>query len=120
PAAGRGGGEGTVTASGGGGSLAGEATQKVYVSETAPREVRFPFTAEKPGTATFRFKAARGGDSDGGELKSPIEMPIGLESVATYGDTTDSRVEGIVPPKDVWSGIGGLKVTMASTSMAHF
>src|SRR6185503_606060 len=68
-----------VTASVEGARLLADATQKVDVTETAPKEVRFQFTADAPGTATFRFKVERGGDSDGVELKIPIEMPIGLE-----------------------------------------
>jgi alpha-2-macroglobulin len=54
------------------------------------------------------------------EEKIPIELPVGLEAVATYGDTTTQSVEGIKPPSEVWEGLGGLEVTMASTSMGNF
>ncbi len=118
---GSGAGEVTVTASvTGGASLVGPAEQKVTVSETAPREVRFQFSADREGEATFRFKVAKGSDSDGVEQKIPIEFPVALEAVATYGDTETKSVEGVAPPKDVWPEMGGLSVTMASTSMGNF
>lgn len=118
---GAGAGEVTVTAQvEGGAALAGPAEQKVQIAEGAPKEVRFAFTGVKPGTATFRFKAKGGADSDGVEQKIPVELPADLEAVATYGDTRDQRVEGLVPPKDVYADLGGLTVTMASTSLGNF
>ena len=45
--------------------------------------------------------------SDGVEEKLPIELPVEIDAVATYGDTTDQRVEGITPPKDVYDDLGG-------------
>jgi len=118
---GSGAGEVAVTASvDGAATLSGGAEQKVQVSETAPKEVRFQFTAERPGLATFRFKAVKGGDSDGVEEKIPVELPVAIEAVATYGDTESKSVEGVAPPKDVWPDQAGLTVTMASTSMGNF
>ncbi len=118
---GSGAGEVTVSASvEGAAALSGGAEQKVQVSETAPKEVRFQFSAERPGTATFRFKAVKGADNDGVEQKIPVELPVALEAVATYGDTESKSVEGVAPPKEVWPDLGGLSVTMASTSLGNF
>ncbi|MBL8954458.1 MAG: alpha-2-macroglobulin [Myxococcaceae bacterium] len=118
---GSGSGEVAVTAAvEGAAALSGPAEQKVQVSETAPREVRFVFKAERPGTATFRFKAVKGDDNDGVEEKLPVELPVALEAVATYGDTEAKSVEGVAPPKDVWGDLGGLSVTMSSTSLGNF
>lgn len=114
-------GEVTVTASvQGGAELSGNAEQKVVINEGAPREVRFTFKAVRPGVSAFRFKATGGGASDGVEEKLPIELPVEVDAVATYGDTTDQRVEGIVPPKEVWDDLGGLTVSMSSTSLGGF
>ncbi|MFZ5471187.1 MAG: alpha-2-macroglobulin family protein [Myxococcota bacterium] len=113
-------GEATITAQVEGAELIGPSEQKATIGPGAPREVRFQFTASRPGSATFRFRVTRGADTDGVEQKIPIELPVGLEAVATYGDTKDERVEGVVPPKEVWEGLGGLEVTMASTSMGNF
>lgn len=115
------GGDVTVTAEvQGGAQLAGAATQTVPVAEGAPKEVRFAFKAVAPGRTTFRFKATAGAESDGVEEKLPIELPVELDAVATYGDTVDQRVEGLVPPKEVWEDQGGLTVSMASTSLGGF
>jgi uncharacterized protein YfaS (alpha-2-macroglobulin family) len=112
-------GEARVTAEVEGAELAGPAEQKVPLAEGAPREVRFRFKAGKPGTATFRFRVERGQDRDGVQEKIPVELPVALETVATWGDTTSTRVEGIVPPRDVLPDQGGLRVSLASTSMTQ-
>ncbi|MGA9520759.1 MAG: MG2 domain-containing protein [Myxococcaceae bacterium] len=117
---GAGAGDVTVTAQAENAKLLGPSERKAEVSEGNPREVRFKFTAERPGIATFRFKVQRGAESDGVEQKIPIELPVGIEAVATYGDTRDQRVEGLVPPKDARPEIGGLEVTLASTAMGNF
>ncbi|MBK7861550.1 MAG: alpha-2-macroglobulin [Archangiaceae bacterium] len=118
---GAGAGEVTVTAAvTGGAALSGPAEQKVQVSETSPKEVRFQFTANAPVQAVFRFKAVRGADNDGVEEKIPVELPVAIEAVATYGDTDGKKVEGVSPPKEVWPDLGGLSVTMASTSLGNF
>jgi hypothetical protein len=114
-------GEATVTAKvEGGAQLTGPAEQKIAIAEGAPKEVRFGFKGTLPGTAKFTFKVVSGADNDGVQETLPIEMPVEIDSVATYGDTTDQRVEGLVPPKDVWPELGGLTVTMSSTAMSGF
>jgi uncharacterized protein YfaS (alpha-2-macroglobulin family) len=111
----------TVTAEvQGGATITGTATKTVPVTEGAPKEVRFAFKAVAPGRATFRFKATAGAVSDGVVEKIPLELPVELDAVATYGDTTDQRVEGLAPPKDVYEDQGGLTVSMASTSLGGF
>ncbi len=114
-------GEATVTAFvEGGAELTGAKEQKLPLAEGAPKEVRFGFKATRPGTVAFRFKVTAGQDSDGVEQKLPIELPVEMDAVATYGDTVDQRVEGLSPPKDVYEDRGGLTVSMASTSLAGF
>ncbi len=117
---GAGGGEVTVTAQVEGAALQGASEKKVDVEEGRPREVRFAFVADRQGQAKFRFRVARGEDSDGVEETIPVELPVGFETVATYGDTKDQRVEGIVPPKSARPELGGLEVTLASTAMGNF
>jgi len=101
-------------------ALQGAASRNVTVTANSPQEVRFPFTATAQGVATFTFRVQRGADQDGVEEKLPIELPVALEAVATYGDTTDQQVEGLVPPGGVQPGLGGLQVTLASTAMGNF
>ena len=110
----------TVTASAINARLLGTAVRKTEIDPSAPKEVRFAFAVDSPGVATFRFHARKGPDQDGVEEKIPIELPVSVEAVATYGDTQTERVEGVTPPREVWSGIGGLNITMASTALGNF
>ncbi len=119
----RGAGAGEVTVAAqveGGAELVGEKEKKVTIAEGSPKEVRFTFKGAKAGLTKFRFTAQGGGNSDGVEEKLPIELPVEVDAVATYGDTSDQRVEGITPPKDVHEDLGGLTVTLSSTSMGNF
>ncbi|MBX5480947.1 MAG: alpha-2-macroglobulin [Myxococcaceae bacterium] len=117
---GSGAGEVQVTAQTENAKLLGPAERRVQIAEGHPVEVRFPFTVERPGTATFRFRVQKGSDGDGVEVKIPVELPVAMEAVATYGDTKDQRVEGISPPKDVRDGMGGVEITLASTALGNF
>lgn len=113
--------EATVTATAEGGvEFTGAKEQKIPLAEGAPKEVRFGFKATRSGPVAFRFKVQAGADSDGVEEKLPIELPVEMDAVATYGDTLDQRVEGIVPPKEVYEDRGGLTVSMSSTSLGGF
>ncbi len=107
-----------VTASVSGARLLGPAERRVEIAEGKPLEVRFPFTADEPGQATFRFRAKLGENEDGVEIKIPIELPVLMEAVATYGDTKDERVEGVIPPGGVRPELGGLEVTLSSTALS--
>lgn len=111
-------GEVTVTAQvEGGAELTGSSERKVLVAPGAPREVRFAFKAVRRGEAKFRFKVTAGRDTDGVQVSLPVELPVELEAVATVGDTTSERVEGLTPPKDVWEDVGGLSITLSSTAL---
>lgn len=112
--------EATVHAEAEGLKLDGAAEQKIAVAEGSPKEVRFKFHAEKAGLAKLRFKVVRGGDSDGVEQPLPVQFPAQLEAVATYGDTTGDKTEGVAAPKDVNPDLGGLQVTLSSTALGNF
>ncbi|MBP7149399.1 MAG: alpha-2-macroglobulin [Acidobacteria bacterium] len=81
----------------------------------APREVRFRFAAESPGTAVLRFAVASAGERDGVEQRFPVLLPVRMETVATYGDTRERRVEALEVPRGVRRDAGGLTLTLAST-----
>ncbi|MCY1047265.1 MG2 domain-containing protein [Corallococcus sp. bb12-1] len=112
--------EAKVTAQLTGVRVEGPSEKTVTLVDGKAREVRFTFVAEQPGTAVLRFSVAGGGETDGVEQKIPVQLPVGLEAVATYGDTTSERVEGLKPPGGVRPGVGGLTVTMSSTVMGGF
>jgi uncharacterized protein YfaS (alpha-2-macroglobulin family) len=101
-------------------ALSGPAEKSIALAEGKPQEVRFAFSAEQEGVATLRFAVQGGGERDGVEQKIPVLLPVSTEAVATYGDTADRRVEGLVPPGGVRKGVGGLEVTLASTALGNF
>ena len=109
-----------VTASAEGLEIDGPATRKVAVEEGKPVEVRFPFVAKAPGTAVLRFRATGGGMDDGVEQRIPVKLPVTLETVATWGETTSEQVEGLSPPAGARPDVGGLEVSLASTALGGF
>jgi uncharacterized protein YfaS (alpha-2-macroglobulin family) len=66
------------------------------------REVLFSFQVEKPGKAAFEFRALMGEDTDGLEISIPLQLPRPSETVALYGETTESAEEKIRLPEDVY------------------
>ncbi len=112
--------EAKVTARLEGVKLEGPAEKTISMADGKPKEVRFTFVAEQPGTAVLRFAVEGGGERDGVEQRIPVQLPVGMEAVATYGDTTEQRVEGLNPPGGVRPGVGGLSLTLASTVMGGF
>jgi hypothetical protein len=109
-----------ATVASGGLRIDGASTKTIETADGKAREVRFKFVAEKAGQATLRFKVSGAGESDAVEQKLPVTLPISMEAVATYGDTKDTRVEGIVPPEGVRPEVGGLDLTMSSTILGGF
>ncbi|RKH55569.1 Ig-like domain-containing alpha-2-macroglobulin family protein [Corallococcus aberystwythensis] len=95
-------------------------SEKTVQLDGKAREVRFTFVAEQPGTAVLQFAVSGGGETDAVEQKLPVQLPVGMEAVAVYGDTTNERVEGLKPPGGVRPGMGGLTLTMSSTVMGGF
>jgi uncharacterized protein YfaS (alpha-2-macroglobulin family) len=104
-----------VTAKAVGALLDGKPSRTVAVAPGKPVEVRFPFHAETPGTAVLRFTVRGAGESDGVEQKIPIRLPVGLETVAVYGETETRAEEALAGPRGVRSDVGGLRITLSST-----
>jgi len=96
------------------------AEKRAALADGRPREVRFRIQAETPGSAVLRFEVAGGGERDGVEARLPIQLPVELETVATYGDTRDTREEAVAPPGGVRPELGGLELTLASTILGGF
>ncbi|MEN6525561.1 MAG: MG2 domain-containing protein [Candidatus Polarisedimenticolia bacterium] len=101
-------------------TLVGAATRTVELPEGRPREVRFKFAAEKPGTATLRFFVEGGGEKDAVEQKLPVDVAAALETVAAYGDTGGRRAEALAAPRDARPDAGGLTVTLASSAIGGY
>ncbi len=100
------------------------AEQTVTVEEGVAREVRFKLLASGSGQAKLVFRASAAGApgaggpfSDGVEQHIPVQLPVDLEAVAVYGETADKSVEGMLPPEGIREGVGGLKLTLASSAL---
>jgi uncharacterized protein YfaS (alpha-2-macroglobulin family) len=113
-------GEVKVTAQAEGIGLSGPSEKRVSLSEGRPQEVRFAFTPDGAGVSTLTFRVEGGAEKDAVTQKLPILLPVSMEAVAAYGDTTDRRTEGLVPPQGVRPGVGGLELTLASTVLGSF
>jgi hypothetical protein len=100
------------------------AEQTVTAVEGVAREVRFKLVALGSGTAKLVFRATAAGEpgkggpfTDAVEQRLPVQRPVEIETVATYGETVDQVTEGLSPPKDAQEGVGGLTLSLSSTSL---
>lgn len=82
------------------------------------KEVLFSFAADKIGTAKFIFKAKSESNRDGLLWTIPVNAPRLKETVALYESLTDPAVEQrIIPPADVYTDMGEIDFTTASTAL---
>lgn len=77
-------------------------TQNLVLPPGESREALFSFQVEKPGEAQFAFRALMGEETDGLELSIPLQLPRPTETVALYGETTESAEEKIRLPEQVY------------------
>ena len=106
-----------VTAKVTGMQLTGPAKVDLDLASPASGEAVFRFKASTPGTATFRFTATLGHHSDTLELKRPVQLPLVMETVTTYGSTERAVAEGVLPGEGVRDDVGGLQVDLSSSAM---
>ncbi len=98
--------------------LTGESKKSVVLEPNTSKEVLFDFTAEKTGNAVFKFNASAGNEKDALKLTIPVKSPPFVEAVATFSSTTDSALEGIIVPKNIYEDIGGLEILLSSSVLA--
>lgn len=70
------------------------------------------------GTATFAFNAQMGEEKDALKLKIPIKSPPFVEAVAMFSSTSDSALEGLIVPTNIYENLGGLEVLLSSSVLA--
>lgn len=100
--------------------LDGAPTQRVALPGGKPREVRFSFVAERPGTALLRFHVRGGAERDGVEQRLPVTLPVAVEAVAVQGDTEGTSAEALRLPADVRPEVGGLELSLSSSVLGGF
>ena len=106
-----------VEAQASGVKMVGPTSKGLTLPDGQSGEARFKFAARTPGEAVFRFTATLGDFSDSLELKRPVQLPLVLETVATYGSTSGAEAEGVVPSKGVRHDVGGLEVALSSSAL---
>ncbi|MEO0156436.1 MAG: alpha-2-macroglobulin family protein, partial [candidate division WOR-3 bacterium] len=92
--------------------------KSVKLLPNTSKEVLFDFIAEKTGNAVFKFNASMGNEKDALKLSIPIKSPPFIEAVATFSSTTDSALEGIIVPDNIYEDTGGLEILLSSSVLA--
>ncbi len=95
----------------------GRTTQTITLKQGQTEEVRFPVSIGKPGRARFRFLAYLGRETDAVELSIPVNLPATTEAFATYGVTSDSVSQPVLPPSNALRSFGGLEMSFSSTAL---
>ena len=99
--------------------LTGEQTHAVKVEPGRPVEVLFDYRCTGGASAELRFTATSGQLQDGLKLVLPVLNPPLTEAVAVYEQTTDSLTsQWVTAPADVFAGVGGLEITVASSGLS--
>ncbi len=98
-------------------TVTGAPVQAITLNQGQTEEVRFPVTIGVPGRARFRFLAYLGNETDAVELSIPVNLPATTEGFATYGVTSDSVSQTVLPPADALRGFGGLEMSFSSTAL---
>ncbi|MFH2005784.1 MAG: alpha-2-macroglobulin family protein, partial [bacterium] len=99
------------------GKVLGQATKQIELKAGQTEEVRFPVAIGNPGRARFRFLAFLGQETDAVELSIPVNLPATTEAFATYGVTSSSVSQPVLPPKDALRTFGGLEMSFSSTAL---
>ena len=102
--------------------------QRVTVPADDRVEVRFPASADRPGTARFQVAAVQvpgaPGEAlpvpaaDAAQLELPVWTPATTEAFATYGEIDAGAIaQPVIAPTDVYTQFGGLEITTSSTAL---
>jgi len=85
------------------------------------REILFRFKAEKVGEALFSFRALMGSETDGLQIRIPVELPRVKETVALAGELNGEEKAGIqervIFPDNVFPDQSFLEVMTASSAL---
>jgi len=98
-------------------TLAGPSTRSVMLPRGGQIEVRFPVKAEAPGEAVIGFEVRSGADVDRVEMKRKVELPVSVEKVAVYGETSGEAAVGLGDLTSMRRDYGGLEVRVSSSAL---
>jgi alpha-2-macroglobulin len=91
--------------------------RKFDLAPNESREVLFALEAEKSGLAKLALRAMMGPDSDGLEIRIPVQVPRGTETVATFDQTTTAKEEKVTIPDALYPEESRLDVTAAASAL---
>jgi uncharacterized protein YfaS (alpha-2-macroglobulin family) len=98
--------------------MTGPETTFVTLNPNESKEVRNKLKAEKIGTAKFIFRAYTDSEYDGMQWFIPVQIPRVRETVAQSSTLTEPSVqEQIARPKNIFTDIGSLDVSVSSTAL---
>ncbi len=97
--------------------LSGDAKKTVSVDPGKSVEVRFSASAPRVGNASFAFAVDSGTAKDSVFLERRVAIPMVLESVALYGNTSTGAKELLGDLSSIRDDAGELTVTTASTAL---
>jgi alpha-2-macroglobulin len=92
----------------------------LQMSAGGSAEARFDAVTRRVGRARIQMRATLASESDAFEDVIPVEVLASPETVAAYGEATESNptaTETLTIPASVVPGIGGLRVDVSSTAM---
>lgn len=112
-------GEATVTAEAASGvTRTGPAEQRIQLAAGETREARFRWRADASGEPELRFTARLADERDAFATVLPVALPTIRTRTGTFASTDGRAAEALRLPEDAVQGLGGLRVTLASTALA--
>ncbi len=106
-----------VTLAATGATIDGDAKRTLQLPANSSVEVRWAIATPNVGAAKLTFKVSGGGESDTVQVTRDVKVPLSLEAVALYGETTEAAAERIGDLKAMRSDVGQLDVRVASTAL---
>ena len=98
-------------------AVEGDAKRSVELPANGTTEVRFALRAPRAGKAKLAFTARGGGVEDKVEVTREVKVPLIMEAVALYGDTTKDAAEKLGDLAGIRDDVGGLDVSLSSTAL---
>lgn len=92
--------------------------QRLPLGQGESKEILYTFDVEKPGKAIFAFRAQLGKEADGLEAALPLKVPRPTESVAFFEQTTQSTVQEVTIPENIYPSESKIEVQAASSVLA--
>lgn len=94
--------------------------QEIHLAAYAKQNIWLPLQTRGAGKLKFIARAADSIDSDGLQHTLSVNKRRSLETAATYGTTTQDKIsESIHIPKDIYTDVGGVSVTLAPSVIGN-